>query len=621
MHQPSSFQRQPKLFRPTWIATVASLGVHGVVGFALPTVPSDQETDLVGDVNLLELTPEEQQRLPSVATTPITQQPLTPLDLLSVLPPQIAPVPTPSPLPTTPPNLSLPARLPNLGLPSVPNIPAIPELPELPITPLNTQVSPLASAISALPPLPPPLADWPNYRPPALQLPPEMLQPTSANAPLLEIPPEILQQNSGNSTARLQLPSEMLQSPREKNPSFDRLPQLEAYVLDPSEFPEQPQQGPQSVPNTLAQNPQNLGPLPRKIPQSAIAQLRELQAQKRQQLARNLQSAQPSVASEAATTEVTPPPETTSEPLVAEETPATTAAVAEKIPDAAIARLRELQAQKRQQVASNQPVTTPESTPTPEWSSSPITPSTSEEPGSVTVTETPAASTLLPDKVPDEAIARLRELQAQKRQELARNLSNIQRENLPAASDSSTTVAASTPEVEQSPPIAAEAIATDTTVIASDLQVPDAAIAQLRKLQKQLAYNSENTDRAAILANLQTWLGKTRQTSGNPELVWQPIEVDANYPDLACRTQLQRQAGDATIGVLVDPDGKIVAEPDLLKSTGYLLLNEKALDLVKNYQFESPGKYEAYLLEIRFSGVSDNCAETASTEPYANSQG
>ena len=600
MHQPSTLHRQPKRFSPTWIATVASIGVHGVIGLVLPTIPSETETDLVGDVNLLELTPEEQQRLPSVSTTPIAQQPLTPLDLLSVLPPQTPSVSTPSPLPTAPPNLGLPATLPNLGLPSIPEIPPIPELPPLPRTPLYTQVSPLASAISALP-TPPPLADWPSYRSPILQIPPEILQPTPANAPPLQIPPEILQ------------------PPREKNPSFDRLPQVEAYVLDPSEFPELPQQDRPSIPNTIPQQPQNLALLPRRIPQSAIAQLRELQAQKRQQLARNLQAAEPNVPSAPATTAVTPPAETSSQRLAVAETPATTAAIPEKVPQAAIAQLRELQAQKRQQLAGNPSVTAPESTPTPEWSSPPTSESTPSEPAEVAVAEPATAPTPLPDKVPQAALAQLRELQAQKRQQLARNLAASQQENAAEAEPSSPTVTASTTEGEESVSVATGAISPEPTHSAGDYQVPDAAIAQLRKLQKQLAYNSENTDRSDIVANMQTWLEKTRQASGNPELVWQPIKVDANYPDLACRTQLQRQAGDATIGVLVDPQGKLVAEPDLLKSTGYLLLNEKALDLVKNYGFESPGEYEAYLLEIRFSGVSDNCAETASTEPSANS--
>src|SRR6476646_11174225 len=59
------------LRQPTGIATIASLGVHGLLWIVLPILPlasKTTESEAQRSVQLVELTPAEQSRLPSFAT-------------------------------------------------------------------------------------------------------------------------------------------------------------------------------------------------------------------------------------------------------------------------------------------------------------------------------------------------------------------------------------------------------------------------------------------------------------------------------------------------------------------------------------------------------------------------
>jgi hypothetical protein len=59
------------LRQPTWIATIASVGIHGVLWIVLPFLPiaasKPEEPDIPRSVSLLELTPQEESRLPDIS--------------------------------------------------------------------------------------------------------------------------------------------------------------------------------------------------------------------------------------------------------------------------------------------------------------------------------------------------------------------------------------------------------------------------------------------------------------------------------------------------------------------------------------------------------------------------
>ncbi|NJN90936.1 MAG: hypothetical protein HC878_11555, partial [Leptolyngbyaceae cyanobacterium SL_5_14] len=115
----SSFARSivPTLRRvaaqPVWIATALSVGAHGLFWAALPILPSSSFTEEPDDqrtVGVVELSSEEQARIPDFSTPSLELPPLSESDLYSLtpLPNQAPPSQFFPPFPPYEPN-SLPA--------------------------------------------------------------------------------------------------------------------------------------------------------------------------------------------------------------------------------------------------------------------------------------------------------------------------------------------------------------------------------------------------------------------------------------------------------------------------------------------------------------------------------
>jgi hypothetical protein len=107
----------PESFRSTnGLATVASLGIHGLLLIVLPFLPYDSQLAAniqQRTVGLVELTPEEQGRLPGTPSVPAALPPFAAQE--SVLPPLPPPPPFPvGALPPLPDPIALP---PSIGLP------------------------------------------------------------------------------------------------------------------------------------------------------------------------------------------------------------------------------------------------------------------------------------------------------------------------------------------------------------------------------------------------------------------------------------------------------------------------------------------------------------------------
>ncbi|MCY6490129.1 hypothetical protein [Leptolyngbya sp. GGD] len=165
--------------------------------------------------------------------------------------------------------------------------------------------------------------------------------------------------------------------------------------------------------------------------------------------------------------------------------------------------------------------------------------------------------------------------------------------------------------------------------------VPQTRTDQLLALTR---YNPQGTTNQDIAVNSQNFT----QSLKDKGLVWERILLrkpddpiqEVPFPDGFVLQNYQERQHPAAIAVLVDKDGKLLDKPQLLASTGYGLLNQKAeeivranatpekvVDLIQKYEAAKAendrNKAQAYLLvyELKFKVPERS---TASVTPPAN---
>jgi hypothetical protein len=112
-------------------------------------------------------------------------------------------------------------------------------------------------------------------------------------------------------------------------------------------------------------------------------------------------------------------------------------------------------------------------------------------------------------------------------------------------------------------------------------------------VKSRLGYNPTGTTEAEAAEKLAAWLKKNRRLTRNIELR-RPIPQKILSP-------IGDKLPDATpieIAVLVNPKGKIVGGPELIRSSGYEKLNSAALADVKKRSFPPTGKHSVYQYRI-----------------------
>ncbi|MBD2099079.1 energy transducer TonB [Trichocoleus sp. FACHB-591] len=143
-------------------------------------------------------------------------------------------------------------------------------------------------------------------------------------------------------------------------------------------------------------------------------------------------------------------------------------------------------------------------------------------------------------------------------------------------------------------------------------KIPAEAIARLREAQQRqqelYAYDATGTSNEEASGTLSDWTEETSQSTGKD---FKRLELKPSYPTAACPRKLN---GQATFGVVVDADGKIVGELARIQSAGYRLLNQKAEEAVRAYEFEGTGESQPYLVSLPFNYSSDTCADIPSEE-------
>ncbi|MGD1701046.1 TonB family protein [Dapis sp. BLCC M229] len=129
----------------------------------------------------------------------------------------------------------------------------------------------------------------------------------------------------------------------------------------------------------------------------------------------------------------------------------------------------------------------------------------------------------------------------------------------------------------------------------------------LQKLQQQKQTNAavieESQSREIALGAVGAYMQWAIELEVGEDSLTQPKAISNVYPEAACEQKLE---GKATVGVLVTPDGTISKGPKLLLESGSPMLDETALDAVRKQSFSSSDDSKLYQYEFNFD--SSNCS-------------
>lgn len=133
------------------------------------------------------------------------------------------------------------------------------------------------------------------------------------------------------------------------------------------------------------------------------------------------------------------------------------------------------------------------------------------------------------------------------------------------------------------------------------------AAAEYAQLRELYSYNPENTSGEAASQNMEDWVASLppEVSEGENLNVNEPIDLTIEYPLRACLPG--QEPRNASIGVVADADGELLAEPQLLRSTGYKGLNEDALQAVQSYDIPAAEGPRAYTFRVNVDYDSENC--------------
>jgi TonB family protein len=148
---------------------------------------------------------------------------------------------------------------------------------------------------------------------------------------------------------------------------------------------------------------------------------------------------------------------------------------------------------------------------------------------------------------------------------------------------------------EPSEPVAASPSPTER----SPAQINQELLARNQELRDKLTYNEKGTgaddysQEQKWAESGQAWLGVDRPVTGSI----QQAKMDGSYPAAAGYRNL---SGAVFVAVLVDESGK-PANPMILRSSGYAIFDELALQDVMSQTFAATGKKEAYWVQVNYA--------------------
>lgn len=134
---------------------------------------------------------------------------------------------------------------------------------------------------------------------------------------------------------------------------------------------------------------------------------------------------------------------------------------------------------------------------------------------------------------------------------------------------------------------------------ASTLQLSGERVNQLRGyISQRFSHNDATTTFDAYANKLKQWETQAQQETGIPDLTAETdrSQLSITYQQRVC---LRVQPGEARVGALVNPDGSQRQEPVLLRSSGYAILDQEAVALVKNHRFSPNDTIKAYTVPVK----------------------
>ena len=127
------------------------------------------------------------------------------------------------------------------------------------------------------------------------------------------------------------------------------------------------------------------------------------------------------------------------------------------------------------------------------------------------------------------------------------------------------------------------------------------------------------TTPAEATAAREAWL-KTLSTAEENELPQTDEFVAANFEDFDQKVDyplaicLPIEPKNTQWGVIVNADGSLNSEPELLRSAGYQNFDDRAKELVENFDFAETGESQLYVVEVPVDYNSVNCQSLDSDE-------
>ncbi|HEY9648096.1 MAG TPA: energy transducer TonB [Chroococcidiopsis sp.] len=129
--------------------------------------------------------------------------------------------------------------------------------------------------------------------------------------------------------------------------------------------------------------------------------------------------------------------------------------------------------------------------------------------------------------------------------------------------------------------------------------------------QRELyAYNEAGTGELEAGNRATGWFAEQRGRTWDGQNRPPGAEIVVNIPPEACAETIENlDQRIAWFGAVVDADGKLKGDPQLLRSSGYAGLNQKAQEAIASYEFENPtGGDRAYFVVVHFERDAEACA-------------
>ncbi|PZV09446.1 MAG: hypothetical protein DCF22_18505 [Leptolyngbya sp.] len=138
-------------------------------------------------------------------------------------------------------------------------------------------------------------------------------------------------------------------------------------------------------------------------------------------------------------------------------------------------------------------------------------------------------------------------------------------------------------------------------------------------LQQKYAYSTANTSQDDFATNSTTLSQKAQDISkGNMSEDWEKLDaMTAPYLKEACQFKHDGKAiaGEAWVGVIVQPNGKLAAKPTLLRSSHFTGLDEAAIEFIAKHPFEAGKQYRGFYVPIKFELNKTDCVAADTPNP------